>query len=104
MLLTWYGCNGEIFVPKHARDASNLVPLSGSISYGTLYAVITVESFSETDNLGTQLLRSGTLFGTTICFFFAHESIDQGKAAATFQVAPLIISLLAVLFLGEILV
>lgn len=54
-----------------------------------------------TDNLGTQLLRSGTLFGTTICFFFALKSIDQGQAAATFQVAPLIISLLAMLFLGE---
>ena len=55
----------------------------------------------ETDNLGTQLLRSGTLFGTTICFFFSLKFIDQGQAAATFQVAPLIISLLAMLFLGE---
>ncbi len=60
-----------------------------------------LKASAETDNLGTQLLRSGTLFGTTICFFFALESIDQGQAAATFQVAPLIISLLAMLFLGE---
>ena len=55
----------------------------------------------KTENLGIQLLRSGTLFGTTICFFFALNSIDQGQATATFQVAPLIISLLAMLFLGE---
>jgi drug/metabolite transporter (DMT)-like permease len=60
-----------------------------------------LKASAETDNLGTQLLRSGTLFGTTICFFFALESIDQGQAAATFQVAPLIISLLAMLFLRE---
>tara|TARA_X000000950_G_C13817178_1_gene620306 strand:+ start:643 stop:822 length:180 start_codon:yes stop_codon:yes gene_type:complete len=33
--------------------------------------------------------------------FFAVKSIDQGQAAATFQVAPLMISLLAMLFLGE---
>ena len=56
---------------------------------------------AETDNLGIQLLRSGTLFGTTVCFFFALKFIDQGQAAATFQVAPLIISLLAMVFLGE---
>ena len=56
---------------------------------------------AETDNLGIQLLRSGSLFGTTVCFFFALKFIDQGQAAATFQVAPLIISLLAMLFLGE---
>lgn len=55
----------------------------------------------HTRYLGLQLARSAALFSATICFFTSLFYLDQGLATAIFQVAPLVITVLAVLFLGE---
>ena len=50
---------------------------------------------------GLQLVRSAALFSATICFFSSLFYLEQGFATAVFQVAPLVMTGLAVLFLGE---
>lgn len=48
-----------------------------------------------------QITRSALLFLATCLFFVGLKYLEQGFAMAVFQVAPLIIAVLAVLFLGE---
>ncbi len=48
-----------------------------------------------------QLARSAALFGGTCFFFLSLNYLDQGQTAAIFMVAPLLITAMAVLFLGE---
>jgi len=48
-----------------------------------------------------QLARSVALFGGTLFFFTSLSYMQIGKVAAIFQVAPVIITLMAVLFLRE---
>ncbi len=48
-----------------------------------------------------QLARSAALFGGTVFFFTSLNFLDQGLTSAIFMVSPLIITLLAVLLLGE---
>ena len=48
-----------------------------------------------------QLMRSIALFGGTFFFFTSLSYMDIGKVAAIFQVAPVIITLMAVVFLKE---
>lgn len=55
----------------------------------------------KTSNIKIQLARSVALFCTTILFFQALLYIEQGQATAIFQIAPMIMSVLAVLFLKE---
>jgi drug/metabolite transporter (DMT)-like permease len=55
----------------------------------------------KTSNIKVQLARSVALFCTTILFFQALVYIEQGQATAIFQIAPMIMSVLAVLFLKE---
>jgi drug/metabolite transporter (DMT)-like permease len=55
----------------------------------------------KTSNIKIQLARSIALFVTTMMFFQALLYIEQGQATAIFQIAPMIMSVLAVLFLKE---
>ena len=55
----------------------------------------------KTSNIKIQLARSVALFITTMMFFQALLYIEQGQATAIFQIAPMIMSVLAVLFLKE---
>ena len=55
----------------------------------------------KTSNIKIQLARSIALFITTMLFFQALLYIEQGQATAIFQIAPMIMSVLAVLFLKE---
>ena len=48
-----------------------------------------------------QTARSVALFGGTFFFFTALKYLEIGKVAAIFQIAPVLITILAVLFLGE---
>jgi len=50
---------------------------------------------------GLQVARSGTLFLSNLCFFFAIAFIPIAKAAAISMTAPLIVALLAWPVLGE---
>lgn len=51
--------------------------------------------------LWLQVLRSAFLFAATICFFFGITLIGLANASAVMAVNPLIITVLAVLVLGE---
>jgi len=55
----------------------------------------------RTRHLGMQLLRSGFLFGATISFFTAISFIPLATATAVFEIAPLVMTVLAFLFLRE---
>ncbi len=55
----------------------------------------------HTSQPGLQLARSVALFGGTFFFFSSLKFMEIGKVAAIFQVAPVIITVMAVLFLGE---
>ena len=55
----------------------------------------------KTSNIKIQLARSVALFCTTMLFFQALQYIEQGQATAIFQIAPMIMTVLAVLFLKE---
>jgi drug/metabolite transporter (DMT)-like permease len=48
-----------------------------------------------------QTIRSGFLFGSTLCGFFAFSFMPLAEATAIFEVGPLAITALAALVLGE---
>ncbi|MGB1911196.1 MAG: DMT family transporter, partial [Candidatus Puniceispirillaceae bacterium] len=56
---------------------------------------------TTTTQPGLQLARSIALFGGTFFFFTSLSYMQIGKVAAIFQVAPVIITLMAVMFLKE---
>jgi drug/metabolite transporter (DMT)-like permease len=56
---------------------------------------------ARTRRLGIQLLRSAMMFGATLSGFFAFASMPLAEATAIFEVAPLMITALAALVLGE---
>jgi drug/metabolite transporter (DMT)-like permease len=56
---------------------------------------------ATTTQPGLQLARSIALFGGTFFFFTSLSYMQIGKVAAIFQVAPVIITLMAVMFLKE---
>ena len=55
----------------------------------------------KTRYLKLQLVRSGFLFGATICFFFGISLIGLAEASAIMSVNPMLISVGAFVFLGE---
>lgn len=55
----------------------------------------------RTNNPGLQLVRSSFLFIATICFFYSIKFMPLASATAIFEVAPLMITALAVFVLGE---
>ncbi len=50
---------------------------------------------------GLQLMRSIFVFGATFSFYLALSELELAEATAIFEVAPLITTLLAMIFLGE---
>ena len=60
-----------------------------------------VPTLMKTNYLGLQLLRSALLFGATIFFFFALKWLPLSETAAIFEIAPLLITILAFLVLKE---
>lgn len=56
---------------------------------------------ARTRRPGLQILRSALLFGATLSGFFAFASMPLAEAVAIFETAPLIITALAALVLGE---
>ncbi|MGG7566053.1 DMT family transporter [Rhodovulum sp. DZ06] len=69
--------------------------------WGFLVFAPRLRTLLKTRNYGLQALRSGLLFGATFCFFMALEALPIAEAIAVFEVAPLFITILAVLVLGE---
>lgn len=57
--------------------------------------------YLRTRNLPLQLIRSAFLFGATLCFFNAFKHLPLAESVAIFEIAPLIITGLSVLVLGE---
>lgn len=55
----------------------------------------------RTAHLKLQIIRSALLFGATMFYFLGFSGMPIGEAAAIFSVAPLCITLLAALVLGE---
>jgi drug/metabolite transporter (DMT)-like permease len=71
----------------------------------TFWAVVILaprlRSVLATDRLGLQLLRSCFLFGATFFFFAALARLAFAEATAIFEIAPLFITVLSVVALGE---
>lgn len=55
----------------------------------------------KTKHIGMQILRSVLLFGATFCFYSGLSGLKLAQATAIFEVAPLILTGLAVLVLKE---
>lgn len=55
----------------------------------------------RTERLWLQIIRSALLFSATICFFYGFSLMPLVQVAAVAQTAPLIITALAALVLGE---
>jgi drug/metabolite transporter (DMT)-like permease len=60
-----------------------------------------LRSVARTRHLRLQVIRSGFLFGSTLCGFFAFSFMPLAEATAIFEVGPLAITALAALVLGE---
>lgn len=60
-----------------------------------------LHSVMKTAQPGLQFARSVALFGGTFFFFTSLKFMDIGQVAAIFQIAPVVITVMAVLFLGE---
>lgn len=60
-----------------------------------------IPKLMRTYYLRLQLLRSSFLFGATLFFFFGLNWLPLSETAAIFEVAPLLITLFAFLFLKE---
>jgi drug/metabolite transporter (DMT)-like permease len=60
-----------------------------------------IAAVARTRHLKLQLVRSAMLFGATLCGFTAFSVMPLGEATAIFNVAPLAITALAALVLGE---
>ncbi len=58
-------------------------------------------SVARTSQPGLQILRSVLPFGATMFFFSALQALPLAEAVAIFEIAPLLITALAFLFLGE---
>ena len=56
----------------------------------------------RTRHLPLQLVRSSFLFCATFCFFNALKHLQFAEATAIFEIAPLVITLLSVVVLGEV--
>ena len=54
-----------------------------------------------TDALARQLLRAGSLFGATVCFFYALGELPLGQVSALASATPLIVVAVAGPLLGE---
>jgi len=71
----------------------------------TLFIVILLAPrlrvLARTASPGLQLLRSGLLFSATLLFFIGLKLMELAEAVALLQTAPLIITALAALVLGE---
>jgi drug/metabolite transporter (DMT)-like permease len=61
-----------------------------------------LRSLARTAHPGLQLLRSGLLFSATLFFFASLSRMELAEAVALMQTAPLIITALAALVLGEV--
>lgn len=61
-----------------------------------------LRSLARTAHPGLQLLRSGLLFSATLFFFAGLSRMELAEAVALMQTAPLIITALAALVLGEV--
>ena len=77
----------------------------GRYSFQTLISVIflapRLRKVLVTRYPGLQLIRSLLLFGATICFFFALSFLPLADTTAIFEIAPLLITLMAIFILGE---
>ena len=58
-------------------------------------------SVLKTKNIKVQLLRSTFLFGATFCFFSSLRYLQLAQVNAIIQVAPLFVTALSVIILGE---
>ncbi|SDZ79847.1 DMT family transporter [Rubrimonas cliftonensis] len=70
----------------------------------TLVAIVVsprIATLARTRHLRLQIIRSAMLFSATLCGFFAFSTMPLADATAIFQTAPLAITALAALVLGE---
>lgn len=58
-------------------------------------------SFLRTKRPGLQLVRAGALFGTTSCLYVAIQHMPLGDASAIQFFAPVLVTVISGLFLGE---
>ena len=69
--------------------------------WGFLVFAPRLATLLKSSRYGFQALRSVLLFGATLCFFMSLQHMELATALAIFEIAPLVITLLAVLVLGE---
>ena len=77
----------------------------GRYSFQTLFSVIflapRLRKVLITRYPKMQLIRSLFLFGASICFFYSLSFLDLAVATSIFEIAPLIITVMAIFILGE---
>ena len=93
-------------VAKHlVQDHHTLQVVWARYFFQVLWAVILLGSrlrtLMKTKYMGMQLLRSSFLFGATMFFFFGLNWMTLSDITAIFEVAPLLITAFAFIFLKE---
>ncbi|MEM7242605.1 MAG: DMT family transporter [Pseudomonadota bacterium] len=88
-----------------ARDVHPFEVVWGRYTFQTLFSVIflapQLHIYIKTSNLGLQFTRSLFLFGGTFFFFTALSHLSLAMTTAIFEIAPLLITVLAIFVLGE---
>ncbi len=74
---------------------------AGQMFVATLFLAPRLISSLRTKYIGLQLLRSGFLFGATMCFFTALSQMGLAQATAVMNLHPVLLTLGAALILGE---
>lgn len=87
------------------QDVHTIQVVWGRYFFQVVWAVIwlfpRLPVLLRTTHLKLQLLRSGFLFGATMCFFFSLSFLSMAETIATFELAPLMITGLAAIVLHE---
>nr|WP_325249549.1 DMT family transporter [Amylibacter sp.] len=60
-----------------------------------------LKTLLRTDHLMLQVVRSGFLFGATMCFFTSLKFLEMASATAIFEIAPLFLTIMGYFVLGE---
>ena len=88
-----------------ARDVHPFEVVWGRYTFQTIFSVAflapKLHIYIKTKHLGLQFTRSLFLFGGTFFFFTALSYLSLATTTAIFEIAPLLITLLAIFVLGE---
>ena len=88
-----------------SRDVHPFEVVWGRYTFQTIFSIIflapKLHIYIKTNNLGLQFARSLFLFGGTLFFFTSLSFLSLAMTTAIFEIAPLLITVLAIFVLGE---